>query len=52
MKEDQIGLNAQIAQLRDALLEVMEELGVESREVPAVGGRPFEGLEKRLVLVE
>ena len=49
MEQDEVGLDAQVAELLDALLEVAEVGGVGSLEVPAGLRRALEGIAGRLV---
>ena len=49
VEQDQVGLDAQVAELADALLEVAEERGVEPGVVPLVRRRAVERVQRRLV---
>src|SRR5215469_1584588 len=49
MKENDVGLNAELLQIEDALLEVLEELWIELREIPGVRRSAFVGIENGLV---
>ena len=51
MQQNDVGLDAQVAELRDPLFEMLEERRIEPREIPLVGRRALERIERRLVLV-
>ena len=42
MEQDDVGLDAEIAQLADSLLQVLEELRIEAGEIPVVRRRALE----------
>jgi hypothetical protein len=49
MEQDEVGLDAQVVELTDAVLQVPEERGIESGEIPVVRRPAVEGVELRLV---
>ena len=51
VKEDQVGFDAQVAELGDPLFDMLEVGGIESREIPLVWRRPLEGIARRLAPV-
>jgi hypothetical protein len=51
VKENDVGLDAEITELGDALLEVAEKRGIKLGEIPRGGRRAGEGVEDGLVLV-
>ncbi len=44
MEEDEVGFDAQVAEIGDAFFHVLKEFGIESGEIPLVAGF-FEGVE-------
>ena len=51
MKEYEIGFDSKVAEVCNALFQVLKEFGIESREIPITRGSPFERIQQRLVRV-